>query len=83
MAAQQNGSLTVTKSNTIVNHSAIKCDGGSLKVKEDKNITDDTPYMEGQVLNIDMSKMVVTFVAHRRWGPVGKDDILHSYRCHT
>src|SRR5215217_2767452 len=43
MAAQQNGSLTVTKTDTIVNHSATKCEGGSLKVKEDRNITDDTP----------------------------------------
>jgi hypothetical protein len=70
--AQQNGSLTVTKTNTIVNHPAIKWEGGSLKLKEDKNITDDTPYMEGQVLKIDTNKMTVTFVAHRGWGPDGK-----------
>src|ERR671914_1631946 len=72
MAAQQNGSLTVTKTDTIVNHPAIKWEGGSLKIKQDQNITDDTPYMEGQVLNIDTSKMTVTFVAHRGWGPDGK-----------
>jgi hypothetical protein len=72
MAAQQNGSLTVTKTDSIVNHPAIKWEGGSLKIKQDKNITDDTPYMEGQVLNIDTSKMIVTFVAHRGWGPDGK-----------
>jgi hypothetical protein len=72
MSAQQNGSLTITKTDTIVNHPAIKWEGGSLKIKEDKNITDDTPYMEGQVLNIDTSKMTVTFVAHRGWGPDGK-----------
>jgi hypothetical protein len=72
IAAQQNGSLTVTKTDAIVNHPAIKWEGGSLKIKEDKNITDDTPYMKGQVLNIDTSKMLVTFVAHRGWGPDGK-----------
>jgi hypothetical protein len=72
MAAQQNGSLTVTKTDIILNHPAIKWQGGSLKIKQDKNITDDTPYMEGQVLNIDSSKMTVTFVAHRGWGPDGK-----------
>src|SRR5918992_4212746 len=43
MASQQNGSLTVTKTDTIVNHPAIKWEGGSLKIKQDKNITDDTP----------------------------------------
>lgn len=72
MASQQNGSLTVTKTDIIVNHPAIKWEGGSLKIKQDKNITDDTPYMEGQVLTIDTSKMTVTFVAHRGWGPDGK-----------
>jgi hypothetical protein len=72
MSSQQNGSLTVTKTDTIVNHPTIKWEGGSLKIKQDKNITDDTPYMEGQVLNIDTSKMTVTFVAHRGWGPDGK-----------
>ena len=72
MSAQQNGSLTIAKTNTIVNHPAIKWEGGSLNIKQDKNITDDTPYMEGQVLNIDIGKMTVTFVAHRGWGPDGK-----------
>ena len=72
MSAQQNGSLTIVKTNTIVNHPAIKWEGGSLNIKQDKNITDDTPYMEGQVLNIDIGKMTVTFVSHRGWGPDGK-----------
>lgn len=72
MSSQQNGSLTLTKTDTIVNYPAIKWEGGSLKIKQDKNITDDTPYMEGQVLTIDTSKMTVTFVAHRGWGPDGK-----------
>jgi hypothetical protein len=34
MSAQQNGSLTVTKSNTIVNHPGIQWEGGSLKIKQ-------------------------------------------------
>ena len=65
MSAQQNGSLTIAKTNTIVNQPAIKWEGGSLMIKQDKNITDDTSYVEGQVLNINTSKMAVTFVAHR------------------
>jgi len=72
ISAQQNGSLTVTKTDTIVNQPAIKWEGGSLNIRQDKNITDDTPYMEGQVLNIDTNKMIVTFVAHRGWGSDGK-----------
>jgi hypothetical protein len=72
MAAQQNGTLAVKKTDVIVNHPVIKWDGGSLKIKEDKNINDDTPYVGGQVLDIDTTHMVVTLVAHRGWGPDGR-----------
>ena len=56
----------------IVDHPVIKWDGGSLKIKEDKNVNDDTSYVGGQVLNIDTENMVVTMVTHRGWGPDGK-----------
>jgi hypothetical protein len=72
MAAQNNGELAVTETNIIVNSPAIKWQGGELQVKQNKTITDDTPYREGQVLSIDTEKMVVTMVAHRGWGPDGK-----------
>jgi hypothetical protein len=72
MAAQQNGSLAVKKTDVVVNHPVIKWDGGSLKIKEDKSVNDDTPYVGGQVLDIDTTTMVVTMVAHRGWGPDGR-----------
>jgi hypothetical protein len=72
MAAQQNGSLTVKETNVVVNHPVIKWDGGSLKIKEDKSVNDTTPYVGGQVLDIDTTNMVVTMVAHRGWGPDGR-----------
>jgi hypothetical protein len=72
MAAQSNGELTITNTNIIVNSPAIKWQGGELQVKQNKTITDNTPYGEGQVLNIDTENMVVTMVAHRGWGPDGK-----------
>src|SRR5918992_2007263 len=72
MAAQNNGELTITNTNTIVNSPAIKWQGGELQVKQNKTITDDTPYGGGQVLKIDTENMVVTMVAHRGWGPDGK-----------
>lgn len=71
--AQSEGKITITPTNIIVNCPFIKWDGGSLKIREDKNnITDDSPYVGGQVLNIDTDKMVVTMVAHRGWGPDGR-----------
>jgi len=41
-------------------------------VKEDKTLTNTTPYGGGQVLDIDTEKMTVTFIAHRGWGPDGR-----------
>jgi hypothetical protein len=72
IAAQQNGSLTIKKTDVVVNHPVVKWDGGSLKIKEDKSVNDDTPYVGGQVLDIDTTDMVVTMVAHRGWGPDGR-----------
>jgi hypothetical protein len=72
VAAQRNGELAITNTNIIVNSPAIKWQDGSLQVKENKNITDNTSYGGGQVLNINTEKMIVTMVAHRGWGPDGK-----------
>jgi hypothetical protein len=73
MEAESSGQLTVTETDAIVNHPAVMWDGGALTVREDKDsINDDSPYMGGQVLEIDTDDMVATFVAHRGWGPDGK-----------
>jgi hypothetical protein len=70
--AEVNGTISINKTNIIVNHPAIKWQGGEMKVSENKTIDDDSPYGPAQVLNIDTEKMVVTMVAHRGWGPDGK-----------
>ena len=68
----QNNELTINKTDIIANHPAIKWNNGSLMIREDStNINDETPYMGGQVLDIDTEKMIVTMVAHRGWGPDG------------
>ena len=72
MGAEKNGSLTVNKTGIVVNHPAIKWQGGQMKIRDDKNITDDSKYGPAQVLNINTDKMIVTMVAHRGFGPDGK-----------
>ncbi len=67
----QNNELTVNKTDIVVNHPVVKWNGGSLMIREDKNITDETPYGGGQVIDLDTEKMIVTMVAHRGWGPDG------------
>lgn len=73
MDAEQDSQLSITNTEIIVNHPAVKWQGGSLAIREDRDsINDDSPYVGGQVLEIDTSEMVATFVAHRGWGPDGK-----------
>jgi hypothetical protein len=71
ITAQTNGELTVTPSGFVVNCPFVQWNGGSLQIRDDKTLTDDTPYGGGQVLDIDTEKMQVTFVAHRGFGPDG------------
>ena len=56
----------------ILDHPAVKWQGGSLKIREDKVITDDSPFAGGQVTRIDTDKMIVTFVTFRGYGPDGR-----------
>jgi len=71
LEAQTNDELTVTPSGFIVNCPFVQWEGGSLQVREDATLTDETPYGGGQVLEIDTENMTVTFVAHRGFGPDG------------
>jgi len=66
------GELTVTPIEIYVNCPFVEWKGGSMKIREDKIITDDSPYVGGQVIKIDTAKMIVTMVAHRGYGPDGK-----------
>jgi hypothetical protein len=73
IAASNAGQLTINKTGVIVNHPAVQWQGGSLQIRQDRdNINDESPYMGGQVTNIDTANMTATFVAHRGWGPDGK-----------
>ena len=64
---------TATSStNLVINSPAIKWQDGSLKIRQDKVITDQSSFIGGQVTNIDTSRMIVTMVAMRGYGPDGK-----------
>jgi hypothetical protein len=72
MDAKAKGELTVTPTNIVANCPFVKWNGGQMKIREDRNINDDSKYIGGQVLKIDTDKMLVTMVAHRGFGPDGK-----------
>ncbi|MEW5840792.1 MAG: hypothetical protein AB1753_07285 [Thermoproteota archaeon] len=71
--ASSRGEVKVTSTEMVVNCPFVQWgEGESLKVREDKKLSDDAPYGGGQVLAIDTAgKMQVTFVAHRGFAPDG------------
>jgi hypothetical protein len=71
LSAQRSGELTITPSDAVVNCPFVQWHGGSLKERSDKTLTDLTAYGGGQVLNIDIKKMQITFVGHRGFAPDG------------
>ncbi len=71
MEAAENEEITLTEFDVVLNMPQIIWPDGQMIVKEDKTLTDETPYGGGQVLDIDTEEMTVTFIAHRGWGPDG------------
>ena len=72
LAAEEAGTITLEPLNVVINMPQIVWPDGQMSVKEDKTLADDTPYGGGQVLDIDLDEMTVTFIAHRGWGPDGR-----------
>jgi hypothetical protein len=69
--AVTNNEITIKPTGIIVNCPFVQWKDGSLEVRENKTLTDESPYGGGQILNIDTKKMQVTFVAHRGFAPDG------------
>lgn len=73
LQAEKDGKITLTPVEVVINMPQIMWPDGQMKVREDKNLTDETEYGGAQILDIDTDNMTVTFVAHRGWGgPDGK-----------
>jgi hypothetical protein len=66
------GDVNLEELAVVLNMPQIVWPEGQMMVKEDKTLTDETPYGGGQVLDIDTEEMTVTFIAHRGWGPDGR-----------
>jgi len=72
LAAEVDGMITLTELPVVINMPQIVWPDGQMMVKEDKTLTDETPYGGGQVIDINTDDMTVTFIAHRGWGPDGR-----------
>ena len=72
LEAHEDGELSIEEAGVIVNCPFVKWNGGQLQLRENKHISDNDPYGGGQVTNIDLKNMKVTFVAHRGFAPTGE-----------
>lgn len=72
LKAAEDGRIKLKETNLILNMPQIVWPEGEMQIREDKVVTNATPYSGGQVLEIDKKEMTVTFVAHRGWGPDGR-----------
>src|SRR5579872_3775435 len=70
--ANMTGKIKLTVTDTIMNTPEVIWDGGTLNVRTNKVLSDETSYLDGQVLGINVDNMTATFVGHRGWGPDGK-----------
>jgi len=72
LSAEAQGKISLNEIEAVLNMPQIIWPEGQMLVKEDKTLTDEMPYGGGQVLDIDLEEMTVTFIAHRGWGPDGR-----------
>ena len=72
ITAEEGGRIEFNETGIVLNTPQIVWPDGQMLVRSDKEITDETPYGGGQIIEINEEEMTVTFVAHRGWGPDGR-----------
>lgn len=72
LKAKDGGRIELEETSFVINAPQIKWPESQLKIRQDKQISDNMTFGDGQVIDIDTKSMNVTFVAHRAWGHDGK-----------
>jgi len=72
ISAEEGGRVEFNETGIVLNTPQIVWPDGQMLVRSDKEITDETPYGGGQIIEINEEELTVTFVAHRGWGPDGR-----------
>jgi hypothetical protein len=70
--AEEGGRVEFNEADIILNTPQIVWPDGQMKVRSDKEITNEMSYGGGQIIEINEEELTVTFVAHRGWGPDGR-----------
>lgn len=72
LEAYEGGRVEFNETGIVINTPQIIWPEGQMVIREDPEITDDSSYTGGQIVEIDEEEMTVTFIAHRGWGPDGR-----------
>ena len=70
--AEKSGRIKFNETNVIVNAPQIKWSEGQMKLRSDKQISNEMSFSGGQITEINEDELIVTFVAHRSWDSEGK-----------
>jgi len=70
--AEKSGRLKFNETNVIVNAPQIKWSESQMKLRSDKQISNEMSFSGGQITEINEDELIVTFVAHRSWDSEGK-----------
>jgi hypothetical protein len=65
LVAEEQGFVVLTQLNVVLNMPQTVWSEGQMPVKANKTLTNETPFVGGQILDIDLTDMTITFVAHR------------------
>ena len=72
IAAEKSGRIKFNETNVIVNSPQIVWPDGQMKVRSDKQISNEMSFSGGQITEINEDELSVTFVAHRSWDSNGR-----------
>ena len=72
LEAKEGGRVEFKETGIVINTPQIIWPEGQMVVRDEKEITNETSYTGGQIIEINQEEMTVTFVAHRGWGPDGR-----------
>ena len=72
LEAKEGGRIEFKETGIVINAPQIIWPEGQMTIRDDQEITDDSLYTDGQIIEINEENMTVTFIAHRGWGPDGR-----------
>ena len=67
LSSVQQRLVVLTELNVVLNMPQIVWPEGQMPVKANKTLTNETPFVGGQILDIDLKNMTTTFIARQGW----------------